>query len=43
MVKVSTPDIEGKRFFEIKNIVVVRNGKLVKCINLLTQDGETRV
>jgi hypothetical protein len=23
--------------------VVVRNGKLVKCINLLTQDGETRV
>jgi hypothetical protein len=23
--------------------VVVRNGKLVKYINLLTQDGETRV
>jgi len=27
----------------LEKIVVVRNGKLVKCINQLTQDSETRV
>jgi hypothetical protein len=32
---VTLPPEKGRKFIEIKNIVVVRNGKLVKCINLL--------